>query len=195
MEQIDQAESIIASNKDRHFRGQAHEEEVLAFCRKHWTSLFHEFFLFIFILVLIVLFALYFRAISEVFTPGLLHLLMLVVGTILTYYVHRFFLVLLKHYLTVIIITDQRVLSITRSLYFVNEKESVDLSTMRDVHKYQSGFLENMFNFGDLKITLGTSPTCIELSSIPNPEFHLRLINKTKQQNIADTQEKPLEDS
>lgn len=188
-------ERTITSNKDRHFRGQAHEEEVLAFCRKHWTSLFHEFALFIFILVSIVIFALYFKAISDVFTPGLLHLLMLVVGTILTYYIHRFFLVLIKHYLTVIIITDVRILAITRSLYFVNEKESVDLSTMRDVHKYQSGFLENMFNFGDLKITLGTSPTCIELSSIPNPEFHLRLINKAKQQNIVDTQEKPLEDS
>ncbi|MCX6733437.1 MAG: hypothetical protein NTX63_01345 [Candidatus Peregrinibacteria bacterium] len=187
-------EPVITSNKDRHFRGQAHEEEVLAFCRKHWTSLFHEFFLFIFILVLIVLFSLYFQAISEVFTPVLLHLLILVVGTILTYYIHRFFLVLLKHYLTVIIITDVRILAITRSLYFVNEKESVDLATMRDVHKYQSGFLENMFNFGHLKITLGTSPTCIELTSIPNPEFHLRLINKAKQQHLATTQEKPLEE-
>ncbi len=192
---MDQAEQIITSNKDRHFRGQAHEEEVLAFCRKHWTSLFHEFALFIFILILIVLFTIFFQTISDVFTPGLLHLLMLVVGTLLTYYIHRFFLILIKHHLTVIIITDVRVLAITRSLYFVNEKESVDLSTMRDVHKYQSGFLENMFNFGDLKITLGTSPTCIELSSIPNPEFHLRLINKAKQQNFSTAQEKNLEDS
>lgn len=191
---MEQIEPTIASNKDRHFRGQAHEEEVLAFCRKHWTSMFHEFFLFIFIIVLIVLFVVFFKAISDVFTPGLLHLLMLVVGIILTYYVHRFFLVLLKHYLTVIIITDMRILAITRSLYFVNEKESVDLATIRDVHKYQSGFLENMFNFGSLKITLGTSPTCIELSSIPNPEFHLRLINKAKQQHQVPAQEKPLED-
>ncbi len=193
-EQIDQIDQIIESNKDRHFRGQAHEEHVLAFCRKHSTSLFYEFFIFGITVALITLFMVNFRAIADIFTPGLLHLLMLVVGTMLTYYIHRFFLVLLRHYLTVIIITDIRILTITRSVYFVNEKESVDLTTIRDVHKYQSGLLENMFNYGNLKITLGTSATCIEMSSIPNPEFHLRLINKAKQQYMEMKQEKPLED-
>lgn len=200
MEQIteqitEQIEATLTSNKDRHFRGQAPEEHVLAFCRKHWTTLFYEFFLFVITLTAIILFVIYFQTISDIFTPGLLHLLVLVAGTILTYHLHHFFLVLFKYYLTVIIITDARILAITRSLYYVNEKESVDLATIRDVHKYQSGFLQNIFNFGVLKITLGTSPTSIDLSSIPNPEFHLRLINKAKQQYLSLTPEKPLEDT
>ena len=191
---MENIEPITESHKDRHFRGQAHEEHVLAFCRKHWTTLFYELFVFSAVMVVIIILVLYFHIISTVFAPGLLHLLILLVGTILVYYVHRFFLVLLKHHLTVIIITDVRILAITRSVYYVNEKESVDLMTIRDVHKYQSGFLQNIFNFGDLKITLATSSADFELVSIPNPEFHLRLINKAKQQYVVTRQEKPLED-
>lgn len=184
----------IESHKDRHFRGQAHEEHVLAFCRKHWTALFSDFFLFFITLGLTFLFAIYFRVIAEIFTPGLFHLLVLTAGTILVYYVHRFFLILLMHHLTVIIVTDLRIVTMKKSVYFVNEKETVDLTTIRDVHKYQSGFLENLFNFGDLKITLATSSTVFELCCIPNPEFHLRLINKAKQQYHSLHEEKPLAD-
>lgn len=190
MEQIES--SLIESHKDRHFRGQSHEEHVLAFCRKHWTYLFSKFFVFFLVLALIVIFGFYFRTLSEIFSPGLFHLLVLTAGTILVYYVHRFFLILLMHHLTVIIITDLRIVAITKSVYFVNEKETVDLTTIRDVHKYQSGFFENLYNFGDLKITLATSSTVFELCCIPNPEFHLRLINKAKQQYNPLREEKPL---
>ena len=181
MDQLEQfADQDFDSHKDRFFRGQGHEEHVLAFCRRHWPGLIFEITGFVIAIIAIIFFVLFYTLIRQALSPALYNFIIFTCAPLLIYYFHRFFLILFRHHLTVIIITNIRILSITKSIYFINEKETVDLLMIQDVHKYQSGFFENMFNFGDLYITLASSAAGIRLKLIPNPEFHLRLINKAK---------------
>lgn len=169
------------SNKDRNFRGQAPNEHVLAFCRRHWTAVLPQMAMYALLLALTIVFVVNYEFMQNVFSVGLYQMLLLFVGALMIYNVHHFFLRLIEHYLSVVIITDLRVISINKSIFFVNEREHVDLVNIQDVHKSQSGFMQNLLNFGDLHIKLAMSSAGLSLPHIPNPDYHLRLIGKARQ--------------
>lgn len=169
------------SMKDRNFRGQGPNEHVLAFCRKHWIAFFQRIVTFGFFFILTLVFVANYALLKDFFSPGLYQAFLLIVGVLMIYYVHHFFVKLIEHYLSVVIVTDMRLILINKSAYFVNDKEFIDLLNIQDVHKCQTGFLQNIFNFGDLQIRLSMmSATGVELTHIPNPDYHARLINKAR---------------
>lgn len=173
-----------ATQKDRYFRGQGPNERVLAFCRKHWITLLPHLVFFFIIVISMTAFVLNYSTLQALYDGGFFQFLLLFFGLFLVYYVHHFFLILIRHYLSVTIITDARVISLHKSLYLINEKETVDLRDIQEVRNMQSGLLENMFNFGDLWIDISMSTQGVYLNHIPNPDFHFRLINKAKQHYV-----------
>lgn len=169
------------SMKDRNFRGQGPNEHVLAFCRKHWIAFFHKMVTFTLLTILTFVFMANTQFLEDIFSPELYQAVTLIAGTLMIYYVHFFFLKLIEHYLSVVIVTDMRLILINKSAFFVNDKEYIDLLNIQDVHKCQTGFLQNILSFGDLQIRLSMmSATGVELTHIPNPDYHARLINKAR---------------
>ncbi len=185
------------TQKDRYFRGQGSDEKVLAFFRKHWLTLLPHFALFFLLIVGMILFVLNYMMLKSLYGGGFFQFLMMFLGLFLVYYVHHFFLILIRHHLSVTILTDARIVVLHKSLYVINEKETVDLKNIQEVRNMQSGLLENIFNFGDLWIMIPMSSQGIYLDHIPNPDFHFRLINKAKQayvlHNPSSKSELPLE--
>ncbi len=179
----------ITTQKDRYFRGQGPDEQILAFCRRHAISLLPHIALFMLITVALLLFIINYPAFNELFETDFFRFMLFFSGIMLLYYVHHFFLRLFRHYLSVIVVSSTRVISLTKSLYLINEKEAVDLKNIQEVKKMQSGVLQNLFNFGDLYIILSTSTQGVYLHDIPNPDFHFRLINKAKQAYLKEHSE------
>lgn len=178
----------VISQKDRCFRGQGPDEYVLAFCRRHAVSLVFHVCIFFLVTVGLILFVIYYPLLEGLFELDFFRFMLFFTGIMLLYYMHHFFLRLFRHYLSVIIVTNTRVISLTKSLYLINEKEAVDLKNIQEVRKMQSGVLQNLFSFGDLYIILSTSTQGVYLHDIPNPDFHFRLINKAKQAYLKDHQ-------
>ncbi len=171
----------ITIQKDRYFRGQGPDEQVLAFCRKHWITLVPHFLLFGIMTIGVVLFSLNYAAFQDLYETDFFVFFIFFVGFMMLYYVHHFFLLMFRYNLSVLIVTDSRVISLHKSLYLVNDKEMADLKNIQEVKNLQSGVLQNLFNFGDLSIVLSTTGEGVYLPSIPNPDFHFRLINKARQ--------------
>lgn len=174
-------ESQEPTQKDRYFRGQGPDEQVLAFCRKHWITLLPHFSVFLVATIAAALFIINFSSLRDLYTDGLFQFLVFFFGLMLLYFVHHFFHVLIRHNLSVMIFTDCRIISIHKSLFLINEKEMVDLGQIQEVQNLQSGLLQNVFNFGNLFIVLSATNQGIYLEDVPHPDFHFRLINKTKQ--------------
>lgn len=177
---------IPISQKDRYFRGQGEDEHVLAFCRKHSLMLVPRILLFILTTTLLVIAVFYKKLLLGLFPPEFSRYIFACLGLFLFYFIHHFFHFIIRHHLTVTIFTDTRIVVLVKSLYFVHEKEMVDLKNIQEVKNLQNGLLESMFNFGDLYIILASTTEQVHLRDIPNPEFHFRLINKAKQA-LADT--------
>lgn len=169
------------TQKDRFFRGQGPDEQVLAFCRKHWIAVLPHIVVFSLTVIGVLLFAFNYESLKELYDGGFFQFLVFFLGILLLYYVHRFFLTLIRHNLSVTIITDARVITIHKSLYLINDKETIDLKNIQEVRNLQSGVLQNMFNFGDLGIELSMSSQGAYIDHVPNPDFHFRLINRAKQ--------------
>lgn len=175
----------ITTQKDRYFRGQGPNEQVLAFCRRHWITLVPHFLLFGIMMIGAIFFSLNYAAFQDLYETDFFVFFMFFAGLMMLYYVHHFFLLMFRHHLSVLIVTDCRVISLHKSLYLVNDKEMADLKNIQEVKNLQSGVLQNIFNFGDLSIVLSTTGEGMYLPSIPNPDFHFRLINKARQAYVS----------
>jgi hypothetical protein len=176
------------SNYNLHFRGQMEDEEVMAFSRKHWAVLIPN------VIPLVILFAGIFLLILTLnqftlprSTELLFQLLIFVAITGGGYVIHRFFLQMINFFSTVIIVTNLRVVEITKTLFVKDIKESIDIKKIQDVDFKLEGLIKNILKFGDLNITLGNSEVKT-VTQLPNPDFHFRLINRLKNEFFTRTQ-------
>lgn len=172
--------------KDLHFKGQQPHERVVCFFRKHWMTMLPHFALFGLFIILSLWFFFNLSTLYQTFSVGLFKLLFLATVVLSLFYIHYFFLKLVEHFLTVSIITNCRIVALTKTLFIIDEKESCDLKMIQEINKHQNGILPSLFRYGDLTITLSQSAAILCLRNIPNPEFHFRLINRTKQNYIDD---------
>lgn len=170
---------LINNNQDKHFKGQQANEEVVCFFRKHWIALLPTLVPFIFIMTVV---SLLFATISfnDFFAANdSLHktiFAILFVGTLL--YVHRFFLQMINYFLHVVIITNQRVVEIRKTVYLHHSLDAVDLAQIQDLAKEQNGLVKNLLKFGELIITLSSTATTKTLIDVPKADFHFRVINR-----------------
>lgn len=166
------------------FQGQQPDEVIVSFFRKHWITVAPHLIGFSLVVLAVGFLAGFLPLVHEYFSRSFFNLLIILSACVVTYYLHHFFAILAQHYMTVVIITDYRLIAFSRSLFFLNEKETVDLKMIQDIAIHQDGFLQNALNYGDLKITLSSSASIVLLRSIGNPDFYFNLINQTKQAYI-----------
>lgn len=166
------------------FQGQQPDEYVVSFFRKHWITIAPHLVGFLIIVLAVGFLAGFSPLVHQYFSRSFFNLLIILSACVATYYLHHFFAILAQHYMTVVVVTDYRIIAFTRSLFFLNEKETVDLKMIQDISIHQDGFLQNVLNYGDLKITLSSSASIVLLRSVRDPDFYFQLINNTKQSYI-----------
>ncbi len=171
---------------NQHFKGQHKSEAVSCFCRKHWIVLIKDFAGFIVLLSLLILTGIYFKGIYNFFSQDspFINVAAIVIVGIFTFFLHKFFLRIIRYFLEIIIITNFRVVVLNKSLYLKDSKDATDLPKVQDIQKRQNGILQNFLRYGDLELTLSSSSTTKVLTNIPNPDYHFSKINQLKSEYL-----------
>ena len=167
-------------NKDLHFKGQYVDENVVAFFRAHWISLLPDIAFQLFIVVAPVVLFIYFpREITDFVQTTLGQIVLLLGILLMTYFIHNFFIKIINHFLSSIIITNLRIVENQKTIFIKDFQISLDLKMVQDVKKEQNGIPENLLNFGEL-IFMMSSSDVRKIQFVPNPNFHFRLVNRVK---------------
>lgn len=153
---------------------------ILCFTRKHWIAtlpLVVPYLLYLSVLIV------FFAMISQFQLPSLnepfFELLVILVILSTGYATHRFFLKMINYFLNVIVITNFRIIEISKTVFVHDDQESIDIDRIEDIQIYQVGLVENLLKWGELHIILGNGEVK-PMTQIPNPNFFFRLINKIK---------------
>ncbi|MEK7563264.1 MAG: hypothetical protein AAB544_02625 [Patescibacteria group bacterium] len=70
-----------------------------------------------------------------------------------------------RHFLYIIVVTDQRVHRIKRTLVTHNDHQTIKLQMLQDIHKSQHGLMQNLLGFGTL--TLEAQETVLKIHFTP----------------------------
>lgn len=174
-------------NTNRHFKGQQKNEFVLAFTRKHWLVIIpHTLWILMLIAAPILIF--WFRInynFSEFISPVAYRVISGLAIAAITYFLHMCFLRFFNYYLQTFIITNFRVVQLDQTLYFVRNRDSIDLREIQDIEIHQKGIMPTVCNYGELIITLSSAHATKHIPFMPNPEYFFRKINKTKREYIV----------
>lgn len=177
---------------DRHFPGQDRLEEIVLYTRKHPIVLLPHVLgfmasLIIFPMVIYTLKSFITEPDSLVF-PALF--LLLFAGY--TYYFHRFFLKLFNYYLGITILTNFRIIQLQKTVFFINNKDTIDLHKIQDLKKDQNGLLSTLFNYGTLVVEVSAIHETKCLRYIPYPEKWFQALNEAKRIYIDKRREKKI---
>ena len=150
----------------QYFPGQGPEEQIALFIRRHWMAFFP------WIVVTPVLIVVFFAVVTFLWlsADSQLHILFLFGGSI--YYLLVLFVFLrawMSYYLDVTIVTERRLIDIEQDGIFARRIAEQSLLRVQDVSAGQNGFLQHLFNYGNLYIeTAGEQPN-FELHNLPRP--------------------------
>lgn len=172
----------MGENKDLHFKGQQANEVFICFFRHHWISLLREFVYFGIFAAIMGLILLKTNDIQKVIHDSrelrLLFLMGFFIGTI---YLHRFFMKILDHYLSISIITDRRIVDHQKTLFFKDTMDAIDMAQIQNIERIGDGLLPSLLKYGDIKIYLSSSAAFRTLACVPNDKFHFRCITRQKE--------------
>ena len=115
-------------------------------------------------------------------TPRAVQAFLLIGYLAVLFFIHRQFMAIFYYLLRTVMITNYRIVEIDRSVFFRDSKDSIDLSKIQDIKKIQNGILENILNFGTLRIVLSGTHISANITSVPRPDYQFKKINAVKQQ-------------
>lgn len=168
-------------NRDRYFKGQQVNEELICFFRKHWTIIIPSLGFLALYNLLILSFILIFPKIGEIvknnFGLGVLYFGLVVLSVV---YLHKIFAKIFSYFLNIVAFTNTRVIEHKKTLFLEDTHEYLDVIKIQDVRKYQNGFLENFLQYGGLLIVLSSSQSTKPLNHVPNVNFHFRCLARLK---------------
>lgn len=171
------------SNEHPSFMGQQKSERVIMCSRQHPIILVPHLLGFI---VATGLFAMVVHATQNLIEPGSLtyQALFLVLFGGYTYYFHRFFNKVFNYYLHTVILTNFRIIEVRKTVFFCNNKDTIDLHKIQDLKKGQDGFLCTLFDYGTLAIELSASHETKNIKMLPNPDKWFETMNNMKRSYI-----------
>lgn len=169
-------------NKDKIFKGQHANEEFVCFFRHHWITLLKEITIFILLISLITASLISFNEIQDLITSNSAARIVFVMAYIaITFFMHRFFIVMLNYFVDVGIITDMRIIDHQKTIFFKDIADSIDLTYIQNIEQVSHGVLSSMLKYGSIKIFLASSVTTKTFHHVPNPKFHFRCLNRQKE--------------
>lgn len=180
----------MIDNTDRHFKGQMKEEEVLAFCRKHWIQVLPHLVLIALFFPIIFIYTFVFGAkqFSDLLGEGGYLIFGIGLFVVLSFLFHRLFLRIFNYYLDIFIVTNIRLVDLDKTVFFKDNRDAIDIKEIQDCEMKRSGILQTILNYGEIRILLSSVTEPIVMKNMPNPEYHFRKINKTKREYILSRQ-------
>lgn len=132
------------------FQGHAPDEIVQFYFRQHWIRLVAP----LFRLLLWSIFLAIILGITVTFTgaegeAARRTALMLITFFFLISQI-EFLMRFLGYFLYVIVVTDRKIHRIKKTLFAVDDHQSIDLRMLQDIHKHQHGLIQNLLGFGSL---------------------------------------------
>lgn len=175
-------QNLMIDNTNRNFKGQLGTEEVLCFCRKHWIVILHYLVGLPILWFFVVWFAFFWP--RDSLSPFLYQTIAGLGVIAVTYLHHLAFLQILNYYLQILIVTNYRIISMNKTIFFRDSRNNIDVKEIQDVIMEKDGFLQTILNYGDIKILLSSVAEPICIRCVPNPDYHFRKIHKTKREYI-----------
>lgn len=173
-------------NNQNYFHDQHDNEELIGFFRKHWSSLAPATFRFIIsssFLIVALFIARYLVFHHNVSVP-LYRSVLLIIFIYGSYELHKYLLAILSWFLTVVIITDFRVVEVIKTIYLQDDKEAVDLKKVQDIQMKKNGFLRNFLDYGRIYLTLASILDAKEIRHVPNVSEWLKKMNEVRRNTI-----------
>lgn len=153
------------------------EEVVLSYFRKHWIQIFPALLILPLSCLICISILVYLLSPASHTTLGISFLSL---GLLfLTALIHNQFLSVFRYYLSTVIATNMRIVILDKSIFFRDSMTAIDLAKIQDIQKTQTGFLQHMFKFGSIRLTLsGGDP--FEITLVPQPDFQFKRLNEIK---------------
>jgi hypothetical protein len=177
---------MIEGKNDFHFRGQMPDEVVKDYYRRHWIVLLPHIFTFVLFITIIITLLINLRGVNlPPFTAPLFELFVLlsILGTGIL--IHWFFMNFLEYFMNTVIITNNRLVVVRKTLFTHDDIESVYMREIQDIQKQQIGIFKNLLDFGELLINVGV-PDLTILKMVPNPDYHFRLLNMIRHERYIE---------
>lgn len=144
--------------------------------RQHWMRLLWPFFRMILLslLLAIITYISLFRL--TVADAGLRHSMLFALMFFFTILQWEFLMRFYMYFLNVIIVTDKKVHKVKKTLFSVDDHQSLDIWTFQDIRKWQHGPLQSLFGYGT--IVLESQDTELRLHFVPRiSKIHTELMH------------------
>lgn len=132
------------------FQGQSSDEAVQFYFRQHWIRLIPP----LFRLLLWTVFLATVLGITVSFTGTEGEMARRAALMLITFFFIisqvEFLMRFLGYFLYVIVVTDRKIHRIKKTLFAVDDHQSIDLRMLQDIHKHQHGLIQNILGFGSL---------------------------------------------
>ncbi len=169
-------------NKDRFFKGQQAGEEFVCFFRHHWIELLKDMIYFSIFLFIAILSVIAIAKIKDAVRESQeFKILFLISFMMANFYINKFFVKLINHFINIGIITDRRVIDNKKTIFLNDTIDSIDMAQIQNIEKIEEGLLSSIFGFGDIKIFLSASDSVKTFYNVPNAKFHFRCISRQKE--------------
>ncbi len=186
-----QADDPAPSQVGIEFPGREHDEFVQFYFRQHWIRLARPFGKMLLWFVVLGIATFFTAQINAVGQDTVRHIMLLLLSLLFFYSQLDFLNEFYRHFLHMIVITNRKVHRIKKTLFLVNDHQSVNVVALQDIHKSQRGPFQNLLSFGTL--TLEAQESVLRIHFVPdvqrkyNALLHLRgwEENRAVQQQIS----------
>ena len=90
---------------------------------------------------------------------------------------HFFFISMMNFYLTMVIITNLRLIDLKYTTIFARNMDTLDLHNIQDINIMQNGFWRWLFNFGRITMHNASGNELFDFTYLKNPLRHYNIIN------------------
>jgi hypothetical protein len=151
-------------------------EEVITALQDHWVKLVPQ------ILILVtswILFGLLSLSASLLVSFPYASIITFVAGIIILLLGHHFFfLTLISYFISVLIITNKRLIEIHYFPFLVDDADYFEIKEIHEIEKKKHGFLQNILNYGSVSFGIGRRP--VEFYYLRYPSKFINLIETIK---------------
>ena len=97
-----------------------------------------------------------------------------------------------RHFLYVLVVTNRKIHRIKKTLFVLDEHQSIDVTALQDVHKGQHGVIQNIFRFGTL--TLEAQESVLRIHFVPDVQRKYNAILQLRGRDSRRAAEGPTHD-
>lgn len=157
---------------DFHFEIQGKDEEVILVLRQHPIVALNWFLNALLFLILLLFVNFVFTGLLD---PKQQFLANLLAGSLILSY---FWFNLVTYHYNVGIVTNKRVIDLDFQMFGLREFTIADLGRIEDITTKSAGFLQSLFNYGDVFIQTAGTEANVEFHRVPKPTEVTNIINK-----------------